>query len=93
MLQMLLCWEAILVSDGYSCCIHCLEESRVAQEHLFCLVLKSRARKNREIKLLLLMIECSMLSFGPRPGDPICMLIFEQIYCLHDIGAPLLQDI
>lgn len=60
------CCEAVPLSDRHSKCICCLEESHISQKCSFCLALKCRAGKNREIKLRLLTMEHSM----QRPSEP-----------------------
>lgn len=48
------------VSGGHSKCVVALGSPEVSQKCNYCLAFKSGARKNREIKLRLLMRACSL---------------------------------
>lgn len=78
------CTEAIPVSKSHSHCIHCLRECQVPQKCTFCLKLKSRARKNSQLKLRFLMMESSL-------GLPQNNSSQHTHRCPHDITLRWLQ--
>lgn len=66
------CKEPIPLSDGHSQCIKCLGETHIPQRCAHCSKLSSRARKDRELKLKLILLQKSLGSapdFGADSGS------------------------
>lgn len=84
----LFCQKSTPVSDSSSKFFCCLWESHVCQKSNLCLVLKSRERKNREIKLRVLMMVHSLQSVSEsgQKTSP-CTFVSRQIQFPFNLSA------